>query len=64
VKVRIDPAKCQGHKQCNEICPELYKLDEWGYALVEQEVVPHGLEERARAGAGACPSHAIVVEEG
>lgn len=60
--VRIDLARCKAHKTCNEICPEVYRLDEWGYAFVEAATVPADLEEAALRGALSCPEEAIIVE--
>lgn len=64
MKVRVDAGKCQGHSRCAFVAPELFQLDEWGHSFVESEEVPTELEAAARAGAAACPEHAITVEEG
>lgn len=64
MKVHVNPARCKGHKSCNALCPELYVLDEWGYALVASEDVPAGMEGGAREGADACPEKAITLVEG
>jgi ferredoxin len=42
-------------------CPEVYKTDDEGYAYVEQEDVPKGLEEKVRRGAEVCPENAIIL---
>ena len=39
----------------------MYKLDEHGIVYVDDEIVPEGLEERAREGADACPQSALAV---
>lgn len=62
MKVRVDPAKCQAHGECNSICPEVFKLDEWGYAYTDEEEVPPELEESAREAVEACPEAAITEE--
>lgn len=61
--VKVDTSKCCGYSACSGICPELYKLDEQGFAYVESNVVPLGLEEKAQKGAFLCPEHAIYVGE-
>jgi ferredoxin len=61
--VKVDVSKCCGYTTCAEVCPEVYKLDEQGFAYVESEVVPPGLEAKAREGAFMCPEHAIYVGE-
>ncbi|HMG41446.1 MAG TPA: ferredoxin [Acidimicrobiales bacterium] len=59
--VSVDPAKCCGYTTCADVCPEVFKLDEDGFAHVDDDRVPAGLEDKARAGAAACPEHAIHV---
>ncbi len=61
LKVVIDKPACGGYGICNEICPEVYKLDENGIVYVEDEIVPEGLEDKAREGAAACPQSALAV---
>ncbi|MEU4654860.1 ferredoxin [Streptomyces sp. NPDC023723] len=62
MKITIDTRLCSGHARCAATAPELYELDESGYALPIDEEVPANREERAREGAWACPEHAITVE--
>jgi ferredoxin len=62
LRVRVDTAKCCGYTTCADVCPEIFKLDEDGFAFVESELVPLGLEAKAKAGAAACPESAITVE--
>src|SRR5262245_59713262 len=65
VITRVNPQLCAGHKVCNEICPEVFALDEFGYAYVEagMESPPENLWEKVREAARQCPEDAIVVEE-
>jgi ferredoxin len=64
VKVRVDDTRCQGHTLCAFAAPELFKLrDEDGHSYVENEEVPPGLEDKARAAKATCPEQAVVVEE-
>ncbi|WP_062343207.1 ferredoxin [Novosphingobium sp. CCH12-A3] len=63
LKVVIDKPACCGYGVCAEICPEVYKLDENGIVYVDDEIVPEGLEDRAREGAEACPQAALAVVE-
>ncbi|XHS00815.1 ferredoxin [Sphingomonas sp. DBB INV C78] len=62
LKVVIDKPACCGYGICAEICPEVFKLDANGIVFVETEIVPEGLEEKAREGAEACPQSALAVE--
>jgi ferredoxin len=61
--VKVDISKCCGYTTCADACPEVYKLDAQGFAYVESEVVPKGLEAKAQEGASMCPEHAIYVGE-
>jgi ferredoxin len=61
--VRVDPSRCCGYTSCAEVGPEVYKLDEQGFSYVESDVVPPGLEAKAREGAAICPEGAIYVGE-
>ncbi len=61
--VKVDVSKCCGYTTCSEVCPEVYKLDDQGFAYVENDVVPPGLEAKAREGAFMCPQGAIYVGE-
>jgi ferredoxin len=61
--VKVDASKCCGYTTCADVCPELYKLDEQGFAYVESSIVPLGLEAKAREGAAVCPEKAIYVGE-
>lgn len=63
MKAIVKKAACSGYGVCQEICPEVFKLDENGIAYVESELVPAGLEERAREAADACPQSALAVED-
>jgi ferredoxin len=61
--VKVDPSRCCGYSTCAEVSPEVYKLDEQGFAYVDSEVVPSGLAAKAREGAAICPERAISVGE-
>jgi ferredoxin len=61
--VKVVEAKCCGYSLCADASPEVYRLDDGGFAFVEQSLVPEGLEDKAREGARVCPEKAIVVSE-
>jgi ferredoxin len=64
-RLKIDIAKgtCCAYGLCNEICPEIYKLDENGFVFTEDDMIPEALEEQAREGAMACPANVIDLVE-
>jgi len=63
MRVRVDPAMCQANGECHRICPDVFQLDEWGYAFVEGDgpVAPE-LQAAAEEAVAACPEGAIVAE--
>jgi ferredoxin len=50
--------KCCGYGICAEICPEVFKLDENGFAYVEGPVPPEHMAAALEAYA-ECPEEAI-----
>jgi ferredoxin len=64
LRVIADRSACCGYGVCAELCPEIYKVDDIGVVTVLMDIVPQGLEVKAREGASACPTNALrVVEE-
>ena len=61
VRAEVDPAKCCGYSLCVDVCPEVFRLDDGGFAVAGPVSV--GLEAKAREAADACPESAITVEE-
>ncbi len=65
MEISFDRNRCAGHAQCNAAAPNVFPLDDRAYCDVpDTSVVPEGLEEQARAGADACPEHAIAINVG
>jgi ferredoxin len=65
MKLRVDATKCEGYGKCVDVMPDLFVLDDWGYASIEGTgVVPEGQEDLARQAIAVCPAFAILeVEE-
>lgn len=55
---------CDGHGLCAELLPELIRLDDWGYPIVERASVPARLLPLARRAADACPTLALLLDQG
>jgi ferredoxin len=54
--------RCVGHGQCVAAAPDLWELDDDGYAVLKVTGdVPDALVDRARASERACPECAITV---
>jgi ferredoxin len=66
VQITFDRSACQGHNRCYALAPELFDVDDEGYAILR---VPNGatvaaeLEGKARLCADNCPEFAIGVKE-
>jgi len=66
MRVHVDGDRCQGHNRCYAIAPDLFDVDDLGYAheVGDGRVAPGG-EEQARLAVANCPEHAIeLLEEG
>ncbi|MFF0011502.1 ferredoxin [Streptomyces sp. NPDC005374] len=61
MKMTIDPATCSGHARCAAAAPELFRLDDAGYALPVEGEIPAERQEAARDGERACPERAITL---
>ena len=62
MRVRIDTNRCQGHGQCNLICPEVFGFDEQGFGRVRIERVPERLDADVERAQRACPERAIEID--
>jgi ferredoxin len=62
--VHVDSEKCQGHNRCYALAPELFDVDDLGFATERNDgVVPEGMEDQASAAAANCPEFAIEITE-
>jgi ferredoxin len=62
MKVQVDSAKCDAYGLCAETAPELFELDDFGYALARDGgAVPPGEETTVEAAIKVCPVQAIRV---
>ena len=63
MKIRVDAAKCQGHNRCYALAPDLFAVDDYGYATaVGDGEVPAEMADRARLAVENCPEFAITLE--
>jgi ferredoxin len=64
MRVTVDSDKCQGHNRCYALAPDVFDVDDLGFAFVKIEgELPPELEDGARAGAANCPEYAITITE-
>jgi ferredoxin len=62
VKATVLPGKCCGYGICVEICPQIFKLDDMGFAYVEAPEVSDELVSSAQEACDSCPESAITIE--
>ena len=49
---------------CAELLPELIRLDDWGYPILDESEVPPDLLGLAWRAVDACPTLALLIDEG
>ncbi len=59
--LRVNPIKCTAFGFCAEHAPELFSLDDWGYAWLHSRDVPTALESLAHEVCRLCPTGALTV---
>ena len=62
-RLRVNPIACEGHGLCAELLPELIRLDDWGYPIIDKSGVPPELLGLAERAVDACPTLALLLEE-
>jgi|TARA_B110000438_G_scaffold208984_1_gene200815 ferredoxin len=64
MRIKVDTEKCQGHNRCYSLAPELFDVDDYGYATeIDDGTVPSELEDKAKLAVANCPEFAISIEE-
>ena len=61
MRLVVDRIKCDGRGLCAELLPELIRLDDWGYPIVNSESVPGHLLPLAQRAVEDCPVLAIAL---
>lgn len=61
-RIVVNPIACEGHGLCAELLPEMIRLDDWGYPVIDPSPVPPHLEAHLRRAVSACPTLALMVE--
>jgi ferredoxin len=61
--LRINPIACEAHGVCAELLPELIRLDDWGYPIIDESEVPPDLLGLAWRAVDACPTLAVLIDE-
>jgi ferredoxin len=55
----VDDERCRGHGVCTSVCPDVFALNDDGYAEVLLQQVPADLEDDVLQAVRQCPEKAI-----
>lgn len=61
MKVTIDSERCRGHGVCCAICPQMFTLNDEGYAEPLHSEIPTDMEYSVREAVDSCPEGAIAT---
>jgi ferredoxin len=62
MRIEFDRDKCQGHNRCYMLAPDLFDVDDEGYAILRDAgTVPAELERQAQLAADNCPEFAVTL---
>lgn len=61
MQVLVDGDRCEGHARCAGLCPEVFDLDDDGFAVVRTPDVPESLRSAVETAASNCPEGAISI---
>ena len=62
MRVSVDDDVCAGHGVCTVLCPDVFVLEDAGYARVAVEEVPAEHETAVREAETRCPTRAILIQ--
>jgi ferredoxin len=63
LRLRVNPIACEAHGLCAELLPELIRLDDWGYPILDESEVPRDLLGLAERAVDVCPTLALLLED-
>lgn len=64
MKISYNRELCQGHNRCYMLAPELFDVDDEGYAVLKVEgEVPAELQDKAQLCVDNCPEYAIELTD-
>ncbi len=65
MKVSINGDRCQGHARCVFFAPDVFDIDDEGYAVVREGFadVPADQQAKVRKAVANCPELSIILTE-
>jgi ferredoxin len=62
MRITVDDDRCAGHGMCLTLCPEMFALNDDGYAEAQVTDIPVEFEAAVREAIECCPEHAITAQ--
>jgi ferredoxin len=62
-QVRVDPTRCKGYSVCSNLAPEVFALDEWGFAHVQDGTITVENRRLILKSVRGCPVKAVRILE-
>ena len=62
MKARVDESACTGCGPCEDICPEVFRIED-NVSKVIADTVPADAQDSCREAMESCPTDAISIEE-
>jgi ferredoxin len=63
MKIVVDLTICAGHAQCEEVAPEVFRVNDNWLVDVLMESPPESMRETVMEAARRCPVNAITIED-
>ena len=63
MKIVVDLTICAGHAQCEEVAPEVFRVNDNWLVDVLIESPPESMRETVMEAARRCPVNAITIED-
>ena len=60
--IAVDRVRCDGRGLCADLLPEMIRLDDWGYPIIDGSPMPRALRAHAARAVAGCPVLALRVE--
>ena len=63
MKATVDKELCMGDRNCNILCPEVFKYDENELmSIVQMDEIPEKFEDQVKQAAEECAAGAITID--
>jgi ferredoxin len=62
-RLEVDIIACDGRGLCAELLPELVRLDDWGYPIIDAQPFDERLLPLVKRAEAACPVLALRIVE-